>query len=76
MLTYILKSQLKNRQSPFMKIHCLPLLAKNKLDGRFRIIVDLSWPLRASCVPSDVCNVASLQISGKISMVLLISTST
>ena len=43
-------------QSPFLKTHLSPLMARDKPDGGVRVIVDLSWPLGAnvnSCIPSD-----------------------
>ena len=45
------------QEIPFKKLHVSPLMARDKLDGGVRIIVDLSWPLGQSvnsCVPSDV----------------------
>ena len=35
-------------QKPFETMHFSPLMARDKPDGRVRVIVDLSWPLGQS----------------------------
>ena len=45
------------KDSPFDQTHYSPLMARDKLDGGVRIIVDLSWPIGQSvnsCVAADI----------------------
>ena len=42
---------------PFTKTHFSPLMARNKLDGGVRVIVDPSWPIGHSvnsCIPDNM----------------------
>ena len=44
-------------ESPFIKTHYSPIMARDKPDGSIRVIVDLSWPIGQgvnSYVPGDV----------------------